>query len=96
MLGAVGFVVIGQFTMRAYGTAGGVAAFTLVLLAWWGSYAWKEKMMDRAWHEFSALPKEKQTEILARSDETFCAAMAKRDAKKKPIQPPGPTRGNGA
>jgi hypothetical protein len=93
ILGTLLFLVVGQFAIRTYGAVGGVAALSLMLVTWFGSYVWKERIMDRIWREFSRLPQDKQTEILAHSDEAFCTAMARRNAKKEPS--PVPTRGKG-
>jgi hypothetical protein len=92
-LGAALFFVIAQVVMGAYGLTGGVIAGGAMLALWWASYVWKERVMDRLWHQLSTLPPEKRTEVLAKADHDVLEAMVKRDAKKEPIQASETTRG---
>ncbi len=86
LIGAVVFFVIAQVVLTRYGTTGGAIAAILMLALWWVSYVWKEKKMDRLWHELNELPAEKRIELLSNADDDLRDSMLKRDAKKKPIK----------
>lgn len=76
-------VVVGNIMAMNFGPVGSVIAVVVMLLLWWWSYVLKERMMDRCWNEIKALPHEKRVEAIARGDEHFQEAMAKRRAKEE-------------
>ena len=92
-LGAALFFVVAQVVMNAYGLTGGVIACAAMVALWWASYVWKERVMDRLWHQLNTLSPEKRVEVLSKADHDVLEEMVKRDAKKEPIQTSETTRG---